>query len=126
MRIDLGAPPRRTPSLTPMIDVVFLLLVFFMLAARFGVDQVMPLPLSGSAGETYRGVPRLVDIQPDTVSLNGVAIAEGALPGALSPLITLATDTIVLRGRDGADLQRIVDIAEGLTVAGFSTLVLAE
>ena len=29
-------PPRRRPSLTPMIDVVFLLLVFFMLAARFG------------------------------------------------------------------------------------------
>ena len=109
-----------------MIDVVFLLLVFFMLAARFGVDQVMPLPLSGGAGETYRGAPRLVDIRPDTVSLNGVAIAEGALPGALSPLITLAADTIVLRGRDDADLQRIVDIAEGLTVAGFSTLVLAE
>ena len=32
------APARRSrkPSLTPMIDVVFLLLVFFMLAARFG------------------------------------------------------------------------------------------
>ncbi|NSY41645.1 biopolymer transporter ExbD, partial [Leisingera sp. ANG59] len=30
-------------SLTPMIDVVFLLLVFFMLASRFGMDTVLQL-----------------------------------------------------------------------------------
>ena len=35
--------PRRKPSLTPMIDVVFLLLVFFMLASRFGQDNILPL-----------------------------------------------------------------------------------
>ena len=29
----------RRPSLTPMIDVVFLLLVFFMLAARFEIGR---------------------------------------------------------------------------------------
>ncbi|MEO0362761.1 MAG: biopolymer transporter ExbD, partial [Pseudomonadota bacterium] len=42
MRFDLARAPRRRPSLTPMIDVVFLLLVFFMLAARFGVELAMP------------------------------------------------------------------------------------
>ena len=126
MRIDPGAAPCRKPSLTPMIDVVFLLLVFFMLAARFGVDQVMPLPLAGGAGQGYSGAPRLVDIRPESVALNGVAMAEAALPGALSPLITASTDTIVLRGRDGADLQRIVDVAEALGEAGFLALVLAE
>ena len=31
-----------------MIDVVFLLLVFFMLASRFGIDQVIPLPLAAA------------------------------------------------------------------------------
>ncbi|WP_296645235.1 ExbD/TolR family protein, partial [Roseinatronobacter sp.] len=35
--------PTRKPSLTPMIDVVFLLLVFFMLASRFGHDMHLPL-----------------------------------------------------------------------------------
>ena len=126
MRIDPGAPPRRKPSLTPMIDVVFLLLVFFMLAARFGVDQVIPLPLAGGAGDGYRGAPRLVDIRPATVALNGVVMAEASLIGALSPLLKTPSDAIVLRGRDGADLQRIVDIAEALGEVGYSTLVLAE
>ncbi len=126
MQIDLGAPPRRKPSLTPMIDVVFLLLVFFMLAARFGVDQVIPMPLAGGDGHGYSGAPRLVDIRPESVALNGVAMSEAALPGALSPLITAPTETIVLRGRDGADLPRIVDVAEALGEAGVTALVLAE
>lgn len=53
---------RRKPSLTPMIDVVFLLLVFFMLASRFGLEAMMPLPLVGAGGGAYSGPPRLVDI----------------------------------------------------------------
>lgn len=37
------APARKRPSLTPMIDVVFLLLVFFMLTAHFGVFRTQDL-----------------------------------------------------------------------------------
>ena len=33
---------------------------------------------------------------------------------------------IVLRGRDGASVQRLVGVAEALTAAGFAALVLAE
>ena len=54
-----SARPRRRPSLTPMIDVVFLLLVFFMLASRFGVETVISLPLA-SGGGSYSGPPRIV------------------------------------------------------------------
>ena len=117
---------RRRPSLTPMIDVVFLLLVFFMLAARFGVDQVLPLPLADGAGGGYSGPPRLVDIRPAGVSVNGVTTAEDDLTVALRPLTSDPGDTIVLRGRDGTSVQRLVDIAEALTAAGFTALVLAE
>ena len=35
MRFSDSAPPRRRVSLTPLIDVVFLLLVFFMLSSSF-------------------------------------------------------------------------------------------
>jgi biopolymer transport protein ExbD len=34
---------RRGPGLTPLIDVVFLLLVFFMLASRFETEALLPL-----------------------------------------------------------------------------------
>ena len=59
---------RRRMSLTPMIDVVFLLLVFFMLAARFGVEGSVALTV-GSGGAAYEGPPRLVEISPDGTRL---------------------------------------------------------
>ncbi|MGJ8530069.1 ExbD/TolR family protein, partial [Maritalea sp.] len=65
--MDFSQPRKaRKPSLTPMIDVVFLLLVFFMLASRFGMDMHIPMQISG-AGSGYSGPPRLVDVRPETL-----------------------------------------------------------
>lgn len=117
--------PRRRPSLTPMIDVVFLLLVFFMLASRFGVDAMLPMPLA-TGGGSYEGPPRLIDITPDETRLNGAPLSEDALTSAMKSLTDSPDDTIILRGRDGAILQRIVTIAATLRKAGFHNLVLIE
>jgi len=106
-----------------MIDVVFLLLVFFMLASRFGADATMPLPLA-SAGGDYTGPPRLIDVLPDGVLLNGKATAN--LAGDLVPLMQKPTDTLILRGKEGATLQRIVTVTETLRAAGFTSVVLVE
>ncbi|MBT9384941.1 biopolymer transporter ExbD [Pseudooceanicola sp. CBS1P-1] len=117
--------PRRKPSLTPMIDVVFLLLVFFMLASRFGVDQVLPLPLA-SGGQGYEGPPRLVDVLPEGVKVNGVTIPASELAAKIESLTAKPQDTIILRGAEGAKLQRVVDVAGQLRAAGHSNLVLVE
>ena len=78
--MQIGSPPiRRKPSLTPMIDVVFLLLVFFMLAARFGQDVVIDLPISAASDKPYEGPPRLIDVLPGAVRLNGVEMPMAAL-----------------------------------------------
>ncbi len=116
---------RRRPSLTPMIDVVFLLLVFFMLASRFGVDQVVPLPLGGGS-TAYSGPPRLVEIGADGLWLNGQATAPEALAADLAPLTTDPSDTIVLRARDDTPLQDVVSVADRLRAAGYTSLVLVE
>lgn len=126
MKADF-APRRqaRKPSLTPMIDVVFLLLVFFMLASRFGVDQLVPLNISGGSAP-YSGPPRLVEIGPDTLRLNGIDMAEDTLPDAVADLTDSGDDIVVLRPDEQADLQRVVAIIETLTAAGFDRLVLVE
>ncbi|MDX1743419.1 MAG: biopolymer transporter ExbD [Ruegeria sp.] len=124
MNLTEPVRPRRKPSLTPMIDVVFLLLVFFMLASRFGVEAMLPLPLASSDGAGYNGPPRLVDILPNGVMLNGQPVAD--LPDALEPLIEQPTDMIILRGTDDATLQRVVTVTEQLRAAGYTSLVLVE
>lgn len=126
--LDLGPRRRaRRMSLTPMIDVVFLLLIFFMLASRFGMDAVLPIAggAEGAAGD-WQGAPRLVDIAPAGLLLNGAAIAPEALPEALAPLLPDAASPVILRPREGADLQRLVDVMDLLTAAGLTNLILIE
>lgn len=125
---DLG--PRRHPrrmSLTPMIDVVFLLLIFFMLASRFGLDAVLPI-VSGGPGQgvaDWQGAPRLIDIGPRDLSLNGVAMTDADLPARLRPLLPDADAPVILRARDGADVQRLVDLMAILQAQGLGRPVLA-
>ena len=109
-----------------MIDVVFLLLVFFMLASRFGIDEVLPLPLASQGGGGYQGAPRLVDVLPGGLQLNGVETTPEALLPALAELAASPADTVILRGQEGAALQRIVDVAAALRAAGHTNIVLVE
>jgi biopolymer transport protein ExbD len=125
---DLG--PRRHPrkmSLTPMIDVVFLLLIFFMLASRFGMDAVLPIAGGAEgAGSAWQGAPRLVDIAPESIALNGIETSDADLAAALKPLMPEGGGAVILRAKDGADLQRIVGIMDALRGEGFANMILVE
>ena len=58
-------------SLTPLIDVVFILLIFFMLASSFSTDQAIQLAMPG-AGTTEGALPgSLVRVKRDGLDLNG-------------------------------------------------------
>lgn len=117
--------PRRRPSLTPMIDVVFLLLVFFMLASRFGTDTVVQLALGGP-GAGYSGPPRLIDVLPEGQRLNGVDQGLDEVVVALDRLTETRADTIVLRARDGAALQRMVTVVAALRAAGYTSVAVLD
>jgi biopolymer transport protein ExbD len=104
---------RRRPSLTPMIDVVFLLLIFFMLVARFGVDKVIDINLPSALGHNsqYEGAPRLVEIQSGKiVSLNGLEIPLDKLSGKLRELMPSPNALIILRSSVEANTQDLLDV----------------
>ena len=125
--IALGDPPRRRrPSLTPMIDVVFLLLVFFMLAARFGLDSAIPLSPALAGGSGWEGAPRLVEVAPGAVRLNGIGLAPEALAPELRALMPGDDAPVVLRPVDDATLQDMVGVLDRLSAAGIRNIVLAE
>ena len=118
--------PRRRPSLTPMIDVVFLLLIFFMLSARFGIDQGIAIGSGANVSATYSGPPRLVDVAAQGVRLNGVDIVEAELAAALRGLMQSEGDTVVVRPLPGADVQRMVDVIAQLRRDGLGAIVMVE
>lgn len=120
-------PPRksRRPSLTPMIDVVFLLLVFFMLAARFGHEVSIPLSASGTEGTTD-GAPRVVTLSGAQIALNERVVQLEALPAALDALASRDAAPVFLQSRDGTSLQELVRVLDALTSAGGYTVVIVE
>ena len=104
---------RRRPSLTPMIDVVFLLLIFFMLVARFGVDKVIDINLPSAPGQSsqYEGAPRLVEIKSgNIVSLNGAQISLDQLSSKLSQLMPSPNALIIVRSSAEANTQDLLDV----------------
>ena len=104
---------RRRPSLTPMIDVVFLLLIFFMLVARFGVDKVIDINLPSALGQSsqYEGAPRLVEIKTgNIVSLNGTQISLDQLSSKLSQLMPSPNALIIIRSSAEANTQDLLDV----------------
>ncbi|MEL7139298.1 MAG: biopolymer transporter ExbD [Pseudomonadota bacterium] len=135
MRAGIELEPisrRGRASLTPMIDVVFLLLVFFMLAASFDEAQkAIQLAPSGSDeadedSRPYEGAPRLVAIRPDAVLVNGITVELAGLVEALAPLMPSPDAVIILRPERGASLQRTVSVIDALAAAGITAVVLAE
>ena len=104
---------RRRPSLTPMIDVVFLLLIFFMLVARFGIDKVIDINLPSALGQSsqYEGPPRLVEIKSgNLVSLNGFDFPLDQLSSKLSELMPSPNALIILRSSAEANTQDLLDV----------------
>lgn len=118
----------RKPSLTPMIDVVFLLLVFFMLAARFGQDVGLVLnpAASGTSAPRWEGPPRLIALDAASLRLNGIEIARGALPDALRRLMPAADAPILIRPEGDARVQDLMSLIEALQAEGFPTLLVLE
>ncbi|KIC17016.1 hypothetical protein RA20_16545 [Leisingera sp. ANG-Vp] len=116
---------RKRLSLAPMIDVVFLLLVFFMLASQFGRDRVVPLA-TGGAGAAYQGPPRLVLVTAEGLRLNGVPVEAEALAEQLAQLTRETSDAIVLQPDASASLQQLMDAAGLLAGAGFTGLAVME
>ncbi|HMQ23488.1 MAG TPA: biopolymer transporter ExbD [Planctomycetota bacterium] len=83
MRLDLGDDVDATPNLTPLIDIVFLLLVFFLVATTFRKEEVeMDLRLP----DATTGVARS-EVRPIIINV----LASGALSvdGKDVPMSTL-------------------------------------
>ena len=121
---------RRGPNLIPMIDLIFLLLVFFMLATRFGGQNGLQLDLAGAGASpgaaVWEGPPRLIDLGADGLRLNGVPVAADGLVAALRPLMQDASDALILRTGEGAGMQDLGAVLDLLQKAGMTRILLVE
>lgn len=117
---------RRRPliSLTPLIDVVFILLVFFMLASSFLDWRAIDLntPQSASAGASMEGA-LLVEVRREGLRLAGRAVSLDALvAGVAERLEADPGRRVLVKPAAGVRLQAAVDVVDRLDAAGVSGL----
>lgn len=116
-------------SLTPLIDIVFLLLVFFMLTAHFveerALDIQLPEARTGQARQTEE--PLTVVLGPDgEVRVAGEAVAREHLGEALRSGLAGRPDRRVrIRGDARADLGAMVEVLDAARGAGARALDVA-
>ena len=88
-----GALAEASVELTPLIDVVLLLLIFFMVSASFVGESRLGIELPGAVGE-----PRAVHAADVEISVhrdgayrvNGTPVAGGSLPDLLAAIVEAA------------------------------------
>ncbi|OIO71554.1 MAG: hypothetical protein AUJ57_07040 [Zetaproteobacteria bacterium CG1_02_53_45] len=114
----------QAPNLTPLIDIVFLLLVFFMLTAHFVQDEGLPieLPEALSAVSLDDKQPLEVGLsESGEISIAGEHIAADALSAHLSGLLADRDEKrVVIRGDAGVTLGDSVRVIDAARRAGAS------
>lgn len=125
MRLE---PPRaRGPRLgiTAIIDVVFLLLLFFMLASTFGRFAEVELSLAGGGTENEGPAVVLTVEAGGDYRVDGARVDADRLAAALARALPDGEGRIVLRAADDASAQDIVAAVERARASDVAPVVLA-
>ena len=127
MEFEGRARIREQLSMAPLIDVVFLLLLFFMLTSSFRDPEAVDLALPQSRTSTP-SEDALIRVAVDgngVVHLDGQALAPGGLESALAPLLAADPETTVSLASDaGLPVQTLLDVIDDIRSAGGSRLAL--
>ena len=117
---SLVPPARRSGlSLTSLIDVIFLLLLFFMLTSTF--TRLGELELTaGSPGGSASAPPLFVQLAPESLAVNTEPVPLDALRARLEGREGLVLVSLA----EGVTAQRLVDVLAVLRGADLNLQVL--
>ena len=113
MQIDLPVRRHSRQSLTPLIDVIFLLLLFFMLSSTFSRYSEVSISGSGSAASPAAQPDVILAIANDELKLNGVVSTLASIGGRLGELKQAgAQRLLVIVSADAASQDFVAVMAE--------------
>nr|WP_319512825.1 biopolymer transporter ExbD [uncultured Cohaesibacter sp.] len=127
MRLSAPRKRRSIVGLTSLIDVIFLLLLFFMLSSTFSRYSQLDLGVagvgSGSGGERPKLIMSLSD--DSVLRLNGRVTELGGLDAALEPFLAEGVERAVIVPRGDVSLQELVALLETVKSSKLKSVSLA-
>ncbi len=126
-----GGIRRRKPEVmvAPLIDVVFLLLIFYAVTTQFVTDQRLKLKLpeaktAEQAGQGAEARPPVITVASDgSVWIDGKEVPEARLERAVRAAVEGARDhTVIIKGDKAADYGVVIRVLDLARAAGAKTI----
>jgi biopolymer transport protein ExbD len=113
-------------NVTPLVDIVLVLLIIFMVTANFIVRETVEvdLPRAANGGETVQGLLNVVIDKDGKLFLDGAELAEDALSRKVSEAVTKDKDTRAIISADQSlpygRVMHLIDVVKGQGIAKFA------
>lgn len=130
-------PPRkykRTISLTPLVDVIFLLLIFFMLTSQIAPFSLISfagtkpdqntkkISLPSSSKTLPSGLGALITVLNGGISINGQRTTHLRIDKAMTNLRQTGVTTAIISPKSTASVQDLITVLEAVKKASFTTI----
>ncbi|MBN4054597.1 biopolymer transporter ExbD [Nitrospira defluvii] len=114
-------------DIAPLIDVIFLLLIFFMLTSTFLPPEAveLSLPESSSAEAVEQTYVTVTIDHEEGLTLNGKTIQLGTLGEALKPFLKEDPGTVTLKSDARVEVQTLLKVMDAIRSAGGDNIALA-
>lgn len=116
---------RKRIPLTPLIDVIFILIMFFLLSSSFGVWRPLEVSLGGRSASAvpapsgaqnrpsvYIGIRKRPGQNGTVLNVNGVELPFEGLLRELDRLAGLGAETAILVPAEDTDFQNVVRVLD--------------
>lgn len=113
---------KRVPNWTPLVDVIFLLLIFFMVTSSLSHPSAQPLAATVH-GSGQQPIPLLVVRRDGSFVLKGEEMSESQLRLALQPASFASGVTVAVE--EGITIGRMVRVTDWLRRARIAPLFFA-
>jgi len=113
-------------NVTPLVDIVLVLLIIFMVTANFIVRETMEvdLPRAANAGATVQGLINVVLDRQGTLDVDGTPTDEAGLRARVAAGVKQDPDTRAIISADQSlpygRVMHLIDVVKGEGVAKFA------
>jgi biopolymer transport protein ExbD len=113
-------------NVTPLVDIVLVLLIIFMVTANFIVRETVEvdLPRAANGGETVQGLVNVVIDKDGKLYFDGAEVLEDELSRKVTEAVAKDKDTRAIISADQAlpygRVMHLIDVVKGQGIAKFA------